>query len=260
MIVGVGWLGSGCDSRVGIEGTDWHADSAATAETAAPALATPASVGGVGAVPGRPDATAAVAQWLSTLPRGLDEMTARCWTMAPRNVRDMYADPQAVREALAGPGTAEGGTVTWQNATLTVTAQNRDIATGYACPHVYPTGGDTGFNDADARHTVRRFLSRAIGKPVDPADREDAYPLLCPAARTWDPNGTGKPVAPPLAANPPKPGTVKAFVDESIKSEWPRGGYITVSVPVTTAAGNQTKQIYTLKSGAEGYCIGDLSG
>ncbi|MFE3191623.1 hypothetical protein ACFXHA_21615 [Nocardia sp. NPDC059240] len=263
------WLANGCDSRVGIEGTDWEADSGETTETTTLAPSTtPASIDGVGAVPGKPEAAAAIARWSADLRgKGIDEVAERCWTMAPRNVRSMYADPQAIREALTGPGVTDGTIVTWQNAALTVTAQDRDIATGYACPHVYPTGGEPGstapnaqFNDADARHTVRRYLSRAIGKPIDPSDREDAYPLICAAGRTWDPDGSGKAVMVPLAVNPAKAGTVKTFVDDSLKSEWPRGGYITVSVPVTTGTGNQTKQIYTLKSGSEGYCIGDVSG
>ncbi|APA94812.1 hypothetical protein NS506_00733 [Nocardia seriolae] len=264
LIAGVAWLANGCDSRVGIEGTDWEADSGTTAQTITmPPLTVTTTIDEVGAVPGRPEAAPAVAHWEADLRNkalSIDDLATRCWTMAPRNVSSMYADTRPIREALTGPGVASGTTVTWQSATVTVTAQDRDIATGYACPHVYPAGGEVGFDDADARHTVRRYLSRAVGKPLNTADREDAYPLTCAAGRTWDPNGTGKPVMVPLAVNPSKAGTVKTFVDDSLKSEWPRGGYITVSVPVTTAAGNQTKQIYTLKSSSEGYCIGDVSG
>ncbi|MVU79761.1 hypothetical protein GPX89_21270 [Nocardia sp. ET3-3] len=262
LLIGAACFGAGCDSHVGIEGTDWHADSGDAAQTVTDTRTAPAAaIGGVGSVPGRPEAAAAVARWAADLRgRGLDELAGRCWTMAPRNVHAMYAEPQTILDALAGPGSISENAVTWQNTEVIVTAQDRDIATGYACPHVYPTGGEAGFNDADARHTVRRFLSRATGNPLDPADREDAYPLICAAGRTWDPDGTGKPSNVPLAVNPSKPGTVKTFVDQSIKSEWPRGGYITVSVPVTTGTGNQTKQIYTLKSGSEGYCIGDVSG
>ncbi|MEC3914064.1 hypothetical protein [Nocardia sp. CDC160] len=255
-------VGAGCDSRVGIEGTDWHADAGAATEPSVDTqAATATATEGVGAVPGKPEAAVAVARWAADLRgHGVDGLADRCWTMAPGNVRTMYADPQAVLVALAGPGVHSGSASTWQNGILTVTAQDRDIASGYACPRVFTTGGDIGFNDADARHTVRRFLSRAVGRPLDPSDREDAYPLVCAAGRTWDPDGSGKPANAPLAVNPSKPGTVRTFVDESIKSEWPRGGYITVSVPVTTGTGNQTKQIYTLKSGSEGYCIGDVSG
>ncbi|MEV6096298.1 hypothetical protein [Nocardia sp. NPDC051981] len=261
LIVGAACLAGGCDSKAGIEGTDFGADldmSSATSSSPSPIAAVS---GGVGAAPGKPDAAPAVARWAADLQgRGLDELAGLCWTMAPPNIQSMYAEPQAIIDALAGPGVSSGQSVTWQNAEVTVTAQDRDIATGYACPHVYPTGGELSFNAADARHTVRRFLSRSMGRPLHPTDREDAYPLVCAAGRTWDPDGSGKPATAPLAANPSKPGAVRTFVDQSIKSEWPRGGYITVSVPVTTAAGDQTKQIYTLKSGSEGYCIGDVSG
>ncbi len=51
-----------------------------------------------------------------------------------------------------------------------------------------------------------------------------------------------------------------SFVDGSIESEWPCGKYIAVTVPVTTTAGIPKKQTYTPESGAEGYCIGDVSG
>ncbi|WP_157184347.1 hypothetical protein [Nocardia niigatensis] len=260
LIVGVVCVVCGCDAKAGIEGTDFAADDAPSSIAGSPST-TAAASGGVGAVPGKPEAAPAVARWAADLrDRELDELGDRCWTMAPPNIHSMYADPQAIIDALTGPGVSSGHAVTWQNAEVTVTVQDRDIATGYACPHVYPTGSELGFNDADARHTVRRFLSRSIGQPLHPSDQEDAYPLVCAVGRTWDPDGTGKPASVPLAVNPSKAGTVRTFVDQSIKSEWPRGGYITVSVPVTTGGGIPTKQIYTLKSGSEGYCIGDVSG
>lgn len=205
--------------------------------------------------------TAAVGRWAADLrEHGIDGMADRCWTMAPHHVRTMYAEPAPIFEAIVAPGAREGGMVVWRTAAVTVAARDRDIATGYACPYVFGSGEEIAFDAAEARHTVRRYLSRAVGSPLNAADTETAYPLLCPADSGWDPKTTGKPGIPPMASGARTPVGIKGFVDEDIKSEWPRNGYITVSVPVTTRTGVRTKQTFTLKSGVDGYCIGDVSG
>ncbi|WP_330184060.1 hypothetical protein OHB26_10870 [Nocardia sp. NBC_01503] len=243
---------TGCDSVVGIPGDEDDAgdrvvsSSSVTSSAPAPRSGTPAQI--------------AVDAWAADLrEHGEAALETRCWSMAPRNMRARYAEPQPILDALARPGVHSGTNTVWKSGAITVVVTDRDAASGYACPRVVPTGGEA-FNDADARHTVRRYLSRAIGDPVDPADRESAYPLVCTLQPGWDPDGTGAPGTPPLAVNPGKSGAVKSFVDESINSEWPRESYITVTVPVVTTAGISKKQTYTLKSGDEGYCIGDVSG
>ncbi|MCU1648637.1 MAG: hypothetical protein JWN03_8912 [Nocardia sp.] len=105
--------------------------------------------------------------------------------------------------------------------------------------------------------TVRRYLSRSIGSPVDQAS---GNPLVCAATpRDWDPDGTGTLTTPPLAANPAGLPRLKSFAEESIKAELPRDGYISVTASVTDRAGNTQNRTFTLKSGTEGYCIGDVS-
>src|SRR5689334_5326709 len=81
LIIGAACWGGGCDSRVGIEGTDWQADSGNSAETSADTRTAPAAAtDGVGAVPGKPEAAVAVARWAADLRgRGLDEIADRCW-------------------------------------------------------------------------------------------------------------------------------------------------------------------------------------
>lgn len=262
-----------CDSKVGIKGTDYDTGEPAPARpssSSSPAAPTPAAAPGELSVTVTlktrdPEAADALTRWamdLQQLPT--PALERRCWTMAPRNVETMYADKQAILAALTQPGTDDGTAITWKSPAtaadgVTVVAERADIATGYACPRVFPAGTEPGFDDADARHTVRRYLARLSGSPLDPADRPGSYPLVCAASpATWDPTGTGRPTAPPLATEPDKLTGVQSFVDQSITSRSVRGDYIAVSVPVTTAAGRQDRT-FTLRSGEQGYCIGDVS-
>ncbi|MFC9994546.1 hypothetical protein [Nocardia sp. NPDC127526] len=252
-VLGAALLSAGCDSVVGIPGDEIVSSGDSR------------TVMAVATAPG-PDksalATAAVRGFANDLRGGdLDRLETTCWTMAPLNVRTMYADPEPVLAALERPGAHTGSTTVWQDGGVTVVVPDAAVTGGYACPYVFTGDAEIGFNDADARHTVRRYLSRLIGEPVHPDDDEQTHPLVCAAgAGDWDPNQTGKSGKPPLAGNPGALAGIQGFVDRSIKSEWPRGAYITVSVPVTTAAGVQKKQVFTLKAGDEGYCIGDVSG
>ncbi|WP_067532168.1 hypothetical protein [Nocardia crassostreae] len=252
-VLGAALLAAGCDSVVGIPG-----DEPAGSGDSRIAIS-------VTDTPG-PDesalAAAAVRGFAADLRGGdLDKLETTCWTMAPLNVRTMYAEPEPILAALERPGAHTGSTTVWKTNAVTVVVPDASVTGGYACPYVYTAGDEIGFNDADARHTVRRYLSRLIGEPVHPDDDEQTHPLVCAAGSgDWDPNQTGKTGKPPLAGNTAALAGIQGFVDQSIKSEWPRGAYITVSVPVTTAAGVQKKQVFTLKSGNEGYCIGDVSG
>ncbi|MBL1073331.1 hypothetical protein JK358_02865 [Nocardia sp. 2] len=246
LAVAAALLLTGCDAAVGIPG-DAPEQAAAPAPSAAPGAPEPS--------------VAAIGRWAADLRAGsLDELENRCWTMAPGNVRDMYDTPGPILEAIDEPGVRSGSVFVWRSAAVTVVARDRDVAAGYACPHVFASGDEIAFNAADARHTVRRFLARAVGAPLDSADVESSYPLVCAAERSWDPDENGKSVVPPMAAGARTMTGIRSFTDESIKSEWPYDEYITVSVPVTTASGVRKKQTFTLKSGSDGYCIGDVSG
>ncbi|MGV9674484.1 hypothetical protein ACWDSJ_04315 [Nocardia sp. NPDC003482] len=263
---------AGCDSRVGIEGTDWTESApATTTRESATAQPVPPPVP-VTAAPGEvavtvaltspdPAAADALTRWAMDLQQvPTQTLVRRCWTVAPRNVETMYADQESILEALSRPGVDDGTAIVWKNprAGVSVVAQRADIATGYACPRVMPTGTPV-FDDAEARHTVRRYLSRLSGKPLDPADTEPAHPLVCSATTSWDPTGSGRATAAPLASAPAKLGTVKAFVDDGLTSQALGGDYTTVSVPVTPATGAQRERTFTLKSSEQGYCIGDVS-
>ncbi|WP_306363309.1 hypothetical protein [Nocardia sp. CC227C] len=258
---------AGCDSVSGIPGDD-PAPADPTRVTTTTAATTTTS----GDTPGNTPAensgdTAAVGAWVADLRAGdIDALTEKCWTIAPSNVAAMYAEPEPILAALENPPVRGESGVIWSGAAVTVVASDRTLATDYACPRVYRSGNDLGFdnelgfNGADARHTVRRYLARFTGEPLAREDQEGTHPLVCAATPgSWDPEQTGRATTPPLALNPGQLTGVTSFIDQSIESAWPDGGYITVSVPVTNAAGVQQKRTFTLKSGDEGYCIGDVS-
>ncbi|WP_405159625.1 hypothetical protein OG203_24495 [Nocardia sp. NBC_01499] len=258
---------AGCDSAVGIPNDE---PVEATASIGTPATAVPstqatttppttsAAAPSVGAVAEPP---AAVQRWITDLKAStVAQMQAKCWTIAPRNVAEMYADDQPILAALALPGTATPDTITWKSRSTTVAVDRAALDTGYACPRVATAGGDIEYNDADARHTVRRYLARFVGTPLDATDKEGTYPLVCKASpATWDPSGTGKAIAAPLADNPGKLTGATKFADQEIHSEPLRGDYLTVDVPVTSSAGATKTRTFTLAAGAQGYCIGDVS-
>ncbi|MGO4616616.1 hypothetical protein AB4305_13770 [Nocardia sp. 2YAB30] len=263
---------TGCDSAVGIPDDSTPRASArgttppaAVSITAPPSTSTlpqvPADAPPVGAVPGLPAAAAAVQRWAADLTSDTTaELQAKCWTIAPRNVAGMYENQEAILTALAQPGISTQDMVVWKSRTATVAVDRAVVDTGYACPRVAVAGADIEYNDADARHTVRRYLARFVGAPLDPADKEGAYPLICKASpATWDPTGTGRPVSAPLADNQGMlTGTTK-FADQEIRSEQLRTNYIAVLVPVTDSSGVTQTRTFTLLSGPDGYCIGDVS-
>ncbi|MBY8858723.1 hypothetical protein K7711_19775 [Nocardia sp. CA2R105] len=271
-------LVAGCDSRVGIEGTDYNTDEPPAAASTAPT--TPSAAAAAAPVLPKPkpgelavtvsltkpdsDAADALTRWAMDLQSAAPtRLQAKCWTLAPQNVQSMYTDKKAILSALARPGMDDGTAITWQGTgrgAVTVVAQHTDIATGYACPRVFQAGTTPTFNDADARHTVRRYLDRVTGTPLDPADKETTHPLRCTAATgTWDPTGAGRTTTAPLASEPGKLDDVQSFVDQSLTSGTLRGSYVTVSASVLTTGGVEQTRTFTLKSGKQGYCIGDVS-
>lgn len=266
-------LSAGCDSVSGIPGDE--PDSARSAsepetptETATPGsppeLAlppVPADAPPVGAVPGVPAAVPALQRFAADLRTGdLTVLQQECWIIPPLTVQSMYADPDAVLNALAQPGAAADGVLTWTDGVTTVTVDEHQVSSGYACGRVYPAGVEPAYDAADARHTVRRYLARFTGRPLDPADEEADYPLVCPAdPATWDPEGAGAPVSAPLANNPGTLTGIIGFTDQQISSEQLTAGYMAVDVPVTNASGVTQNRTFLLFEGDDGYCIGDIS-
>lgn len=266
-----------CDSHVGIEGTDYStADSSpettqsAESEPSSARAAPPPAASTIALVQADPDTSEALNRWATDLQRlAPGELEAKCWTVAPQNVESMYKDKTAILTALAQPGTDNGSTVVWKSPAtaktpVTVVADHTDIATGYACPRVYPAGtstesGTTGvMQTAAARHIVRRYLSRQTGQPLAAADQENSHPLLCTAGTEWDPYGRGTTAPAPLTTNPNAVAAPASFVDQSISSSALNSTYLSISARVT-ANGAQQERTYIVKATDQGYCLGDVS-
>ncbi|WP_330251310.1 hypothetical protein OG874_34955 [Nocardia sp. NBC_00565] len=261
---------TGCDSVSGIPG-DEPAEAPARATTSSAAMPTTPSqtltqafTVPVGEAPGLPGAAEVASRFGATLERATPvELRSACWMMAPGNVSDMSTGKRAILNALAQPATVTRSLVTWQNAGTTVTFDRGAIASGIenakqtVCPWVAQDGAEAGPNEADARHTVRRYLARLVSKPLDPADKEGDFPLICKA--NWDPNGTGSPTPAPLANNSSTLTGATKFADQEIQSEQLRSDYLAVHVPVTNSSGVTQTLTFTLTAGPKGYCIGDVS-
>ncbi|WP_433197306.1 hypothetical protein ACQP1G_00640 [Nocardia sp. CA-107356] len=263
---------TGCDSVSGIPGDEpAHTPAQTTTPSAAmpttPRIVADALAVPVGDVPGLPGAAAVASRFGAVLAGSTPtELQSKCWMMAPGNVTDMSADKKAILTALAQPATATQRTVTWQNAGTTVSFDRNAIESGIknstqtVCPWMAQDGADPGPNEADARHTVRRYLSRFVGAPLDPSDKEGTYPLVCKASpANWDPTGTGSPASAPLANNPGRLTGLTKFTDQEIRSERLRADYVAVEVPVTNSSGVTQTRTFTLTEGSDGYCIGDVS-
>ncbi|WP_062971727.1 hypothetical protein [Nocardia flavorosea] len=266
-------LATACDSVSGIPVDDPATESADTGTSAEPTAAAtavapsptlppvPADAPLVGEVPGVPEAAPALQRFAVDLRAGdLTTLQETCWTIPPLTTQTMYADPDAALSALAQPGTATDGTLTWTDGVTSVTAERDRVASGYACGRVFPAGVEPAHDAADARHTVRRYLARLVGQPLHPDDQEAEYPLVCAAnPATWDPQATGAPGPAPLANNTGILTGTTGFTDQQISSQQLTPGYMSVTAPVTNASGVTQNRTFVLADGDNGYCIGEIS-
>ncbi len=196
-------------------------------------------------MPGNPNAATALTPWVRDLVAGdIDQLVRKCWTIEPTNARNMYADQPGILDAVAQPGLDGQFAVIWKGATRTVSVKRSEIASGYACPRVSPADDPAAFNTADARYAVHRYLSRWIGKPVDPNDAEGKYPLVCAGST--------------LANNPGKLTGTTGFKDSDITVQSAGPDQVEVSVPLTNSSGVTQPATFVLNIGQEGYCITDI--
>ncbi len=234
----------------------------ATTPTTSATTTTPGPPPGpaVGDVPGNPQAASALGAFLADLEAGgPPAVTPTCWTVPPTDIPVRYSDVASIVDAAGQPGVDGQYAVTWTGPVSTVSIKRSEIASGYACPSVYPTGTAPVFTDLDATYTVERYLGRFTGAPVDPADLEGDYPLVCDTRPTWDPQGTGVPTPAPLANNPGRLTGSASYNPASVYVAFTNGDYKTVYADVTNVSGFEQNQVFTLAIGANGYCIGDIA-
>jgi hypothetical protein len=214
----------------------------------------------VGEAPGNPAAAAALRPFVNDLTGGgIGVVTARCWTVPPTDIPTMYFDTGAILAAVAAPAVDGQYAVTWTGPAATVAIKRSEIASGYACPTVYPAGTTPVFDATDAVYTVDRYLGRIAGIPVNRGDVEESYPLVCDSRGTWDPNGTGSPTAPPLAENPAILPSITSFDPDSVFVTAQNGVYTQVNADIIDASGVYQNRTFLLAIGGEGYCIGDIA-
>lgn len=214
----------------------------------------------VGDVPGDPQAAAALTAFLTDLDTGgISAVAQQCFTVPPTEIPVGYADVPAIVDAAAQPGFAEDDVVTWTGPVATLSIARDEIASGYACPRVRPTGTVPVYTDLDAIHTVVRYVGRFTGAPVDPADLEGDYPVVCNTGIPWDAQGTGVPTTPPLANNPGRLTGAASYNPDSVYVAYTNGAYTAVNADITNVSGFQQNQVFTLTRDGSGFCIGDVA-
>ncbi|MEU6582523.1 hypothetical protein [Nocardia sp. NPDC046763] len=100
------------------------------------------------------------------------------------------------------------------------------------------------FTEGDARYTVRRYLARWIGQPLQSDDTEGRYPLVCAGST--------------LANNPGRLTGTTAFDADRMTARTGDAG-AAVTVPVTNSSAVTTVLTFTLHAAAQGYCIVDIA-
>ncbi|WP_316576348.1 serine/threonine-protein kinase [Nocardia canadensis] len=198
----------------------------------------PAQAAQIGAVPDSPTAATVLRPWLDDVRAGdIAALIRKCWTQSPVEIPRMYGDVEQITDAVRRPGVLGQFGPYWQNDVLKVSLRPSELRSGYGCPIVSDRSA-TRLTDEQARYTAERYLSRVVGYPVNPADVEPDYPLLCTGAQL----GTALSGA-------------KRFDDKALTVRGSTGSAVTVSAPVTSADG-VSKQVYlTLDHGTDGFCV-----
>ncbi|MFI5499293.1 protein kinase [Nocardia asteroides] len=198
----------------------------------------PATAVQIAAVPGSPTAATVLRPWLDDVLAGdLAALTRKCWTQSPAEIPRMYGDARQIADAVGKPGVLGKFGPSWHNDTIQVSLRPSELQSEYGCPIVTDRNAPL-LTDEQARYTVERYLSRVVGDPVNPADVEPDYPLLCAGAQ---------------------PGTalsgVRRFADQELTVRRSTGTTATVDAPVTSADGTAARVTLGLDQAANGFCI-----
>lgn len=121
-------------------------------------------------------------RWAADVSNGNEStVIAKCWTIAPDYVRARYfADVPTVAAIFAQrPQSGQAGVSwgTWGGAYAHVPWD--EAKSGYSCPRITLKSGEHLYSNAFVAYIAKRFILRAQGKPVNPADTEANYHLEC---------------------------------------------------------------------------------
>lgn len=192
----------------------------------------------IGAVPGSPKAATVLRPWLDDVLAGdMSALIRKCWTQSPAEIPGMYGDVEQIVDAVRRPGVLGQFGPYWENDALHVSLRPSELRSGYGCPIVSDRSA-TRPTEEQARYTAERYLSRVVGDPVNPADIEPDYPLLCNGAQPGD----------TLSG-------VRRFEDKALTIRSSTGSVVTVSAPVTSADGVTSAVDLTLDHAANGFCV-----
>ncbi|MFF2085992.1 protein kinase [Nocardia sp. NPDC058176] len=192
----------------------------------------------IGAVPNNPDAANTLRPWLADVVAGNTETLVRnCWTHPPSEIPRMYGAVDEIVDAVARPGIPGLYGAVWQNDRTRVSLSPNELQSDYGCPVVGDRTMDR-LGDEHARYTVERYLSRVVGDPVNPADVETDYPLLCDAA---DPGAalTG----------------IRRFDEHALTVRDSTNSVVRIDAPTSAVDGTSTSVTFTLIHVAQGFCV-----
>lgn len=114
----------------------------------------------------------------------LDHIAQRCWTWPASTITAFFGTAdlrQASLNLLSRTGLSALTSVVWTSGTETMTFSWPAVRSDYACPDLALADQPT---PAQAALIFTRLADRAAGQPLDPADTEADYPLLCQDACT----------------------------------------------------------------------------
>ncbi|MGW6729038.1 protein kinase domain-containing protein [Nocardia sp. NPDC055029] len=210
-------------------------DRAMTGNSGGPA---PSSAAQIGAVPDSPTAATVLRPWLDDVLAGdMSALIRKCWTQSPAEIPRMYGDAEQITDAVRRPGVLGQFGPYWRNDVLQVSLRPSELRSTYGCP-IVSDPAVTRLTDEQARYTAERYLSRVVGYPVNPADVEPDYPLLC----------TGAQLGSALSG-------VRRFDDKALTVRGSAGSAVIVSAPVTSVDGATTAVELTLDHAANGFCV-----
>ncbi|MFD6103901.1 protein kinase [Nocardia salmonicida] len=192
----------------------------------------------IGAVPGSPKAATVLRPWLDDVLAGdMSALIRKCWTQSPAEIPGMYGDVEQIVDAVRRPGVLGQFGPYWENDALHVSLRPSELRSVYGCP-IVSDRSSTRLTEEQARYTAERYLSRVVGDPVNPADIEPDYPLLCDGAQPGD----------TLSG-------VRRFEDKALTIRSSTSSIVTVSAPVTSADGVTSAVDLTLDHAANGFCV-----
>ncbi|MBF6213572.1 hypothetical protein IU433_13040 [Nocardia puris] len=179
----------------------------------------------IGEAPGSPRAATVLHPWLDDVLAGdVKALAVKCWTQPPAEMESRYGDADAIRDAVTRPGVLIQFGAQWRGDEVTVHLRPAELDSECGCPDVYRD--EDGVSDEKARYTVVRYLSRHLDRPVNPADTESAYPLLC------------------FNAEPPDLAEVAEFEVGSLQVARHTPAAATVSGPVETPSADEGRDLH----------------